>query len=293
MIDRIVLHVPLESSGGSSEGNWLFATPSMTDPRIHLVGEAEDIGAVLTPSSLLLDCRTFAPDLSVAEICLGVNADWSQPGKELLDEVAESFRRRGYQVGFNSPFFGSLAPRMKFRYPAVLVGVNRGLFLDGDGEMDFDRASGLREAIGALYRHLLDKRENTVQTYLDNFPLFYENKETIWRNPRFFSAETGMSLLGHTSVSLGGMLKAIDAHPELFRPGGKDPCAIAQFFGSPMSGATVNRVVNLRTGRVRTRKDGGFHARSRAVSEAMGEYPVSKQAALPLSIIVEELSGSL
>lgn len=92
--------------------------------------------------------------------------------------------------------------------------------------------------------------------------------------------------MGGIPVSLGGMLRAIDAHPELFRVGGNR--MICRFFGSPLSGATVCRVVNLDTGKVKSMILGGFDAKTSAILEAVKEFPVS-EVAMPLSDLVSSI----
>ena len=96
-------------------------------------------------------------------------------------------------------------------------------------------------------------------------------------------------LNGKPSASLGAYLKAVDTHPELFRSG-KDK-VICRYFGSPMSGATVNTVINLRTGRITTRRGGAYHAKSVAWSEELKVYPACAGSSLPLPVIAEILRG--
>ena len=92
--------------------------------------------------------------------------------------------------------------------------------------------------------------------------------------------------MGGISVSLGGMLKAIDAHPELFRVG--ENRVICHYFGSPLSGTTVCCVVNLDTGKVKRMILGGYDAKTGAILEAMKEFPAS-EAAMPLSDLVSSI----
>ena len=126
----------------------------------------------------------------------------------------------------------------------------------------------------------------SLYTYEDNFRLLYGNREKIWKDPRFSSAEIGVHIMGGISVSLGGMLKAIDAHPELFRVG--ENRVICHYFGSPLSGTTVCCVVNLDTGKVKRMILGGYDAKTGAVLEGIKEFPVS-EAAMPLSDLVSSI----
>ena len=129
-------------------------------------------------------------------------------------------------------------------------------------------------------------RANTIETYEKNFRLLYGNREKIWTDPRFYSAEIGVHIMGGIPVSLGGMLKAIDAHPELFRVG--ENRVICHYFGSPLSGTTVCRVVNLDTGKMRRMILGRYEAKTSAILEAVKEFPVS-EAAMPLSDLVSSI----
>lgn len=129
-------------------------------------------------------------------------------------------------------------------------------------------------------------RANTIETYEKNFRPLYGNREKIWKDPSFSSAGIGVHIMGGISVSLGGMLRAIDTHPELFRVG--ENLVICHYFGSPLSGTTVCRVVNLDTGKVRRMILGRYDAKTSAILEAVKEFPVS-EAAMPLSDLVSSL----
>ena len=360
MIDRIVLNIPHASkafpSGGRArwEGgidtyidrwtdtatDWLFATASLTDPRIHPVvfpwsrfycdaerlkgdplegkgqgivysrfeecqreltgGErdgivsrwydshVESLRRELTPSSLLVDCHSFPPDLSDTEICLGVNEDWSRPAKTLLTRVFDLFVRKGYRVSVNKPYASSFAPRMQFPYPSIMIEVNKGTYLDTGGELNHAKAVRLKAAIGAFYSMILDDESELLAFYKKNFPLLYRNRERIWADPRMACSEVvGFRILGKMHVSLGAVLKAIEDGGDLFRYGPDG--VVCYFVGNPMTGSTGNRVVDLRTGRVSTRKDGSFHARAVAIRSALKSFPVSRRGSLPLTVIIEKL----
>ena len=361
MIDRIVLNIPHASKafplgekarweGGidtyidrwtDTATDWLFATASLTDPRIHPVvfpwsrffcdverlkddpldergqgivysrfegcrremtgGERDDIISrwydshmenlrrELTPSSLLVDCYSFPPELSDVDVCIGVNGDWSAPGKELVSRVSDPFERRGYKVGVNTPYANSFAPHMPFHYPSVMIEVNKGTYLDGNGELDLKKATKLKEAIGEMYSMILDDELALLEIYKNSFPLLFRNRERIWSDPRMACSEVvGFRILGKMHVSLGAVLKAIEDGGDLFRYGPDG--VVCYFAGNPMTGATTNRVADLRTGRVSTRKDGSFHARAVAIRSALRTYPVSRKGTLPLTVIIGKLS---
>lgn len=89
---------------------------------------------------LILDCHSFSPvplpyetDQSPdrPDICIGTDPEHTP--KELVDLTVEFFRKRGYKVGVNVPYSGTVFPlRMATRGPYVgslMIEVNRGLYL--------------------------------------------------------------------------------------------------------------------------------------------------------------------
>lgn len=321
--------------------DWLFATASLSDPRIHPVafpwsrfycdaerlkddpldgrgqgivytrfGECsrelsleerdaivsrwydshvDELRKELTPNSLLVDCHSFPADLSDTEICLGVNGDWSRPAKTLLTKVFDLFVRKGYRVSVNEPYSNSFAPVMPFPYPSLMIEVNKNTYLDARGELDLEKASRLKGTIGALYSMILDNESEFLEFYKEHFALLYRCRGRIWEDPRMASSEVvGFSILGKMHVSLGAMLKAIEDSGDLFRCGPDG--VVCYFAGNPMTGTTTNRVVDLKTGRVSTRRDSSFHARAVAIRTALKSFPVSRRGTLPLTEIVRRLS---
>ena len=83
-------------------------------------------------------------------------------------------------------------------------------------------------------------------------------------------------------VGLGAVLHAIDAQPDLFHVG---DTRIIGFYGSPLTGTTVNKAVDLLTGRVSSFVGGGFIAKVHALNVATALYPKSEEA-LPLAEVV-------
>ena len=359
MIDRIVLNIPHTSKAFPSgekarwEGridtyidhwtdtatDWLFATASLADPRIHPVvfpwsrfycdagrlkedpleergqgivysrfeecrrnladGEkegivtrwydshVENLRGELTPTSLLVDCHSFPPDLSDADVFIGVNGDWSAPGTELVSDI---FEKRGYKAAVKTSDAKVFSPEMPFRYPAVMVDLNKGTYLGENGDLDLKKASKLKDAIGAMYSMILDDERALLEVYKNNFPLLYRNRERIWENPRMACSEVmGFRILGKTRVSLGAVLKAVEDGGGLFRKGSG---VICYYFGSPLTGTTVNRVVDLRTGRISTLKDSGFIHKSVAITRALKTFPALRSGTLPLNVIIEKLATS-
>lgn len=119
--------------------------------------------------------------------------------------------------------------------------------------------------------------------FASSFRLLYASRERIWSDPLLYGADVGVSTYGNNGkVGLGAVLHAVDAHPDLFRVG---DARIISFYGSPLSGATVNRAVDLRTGRVFTVKGQGFISKIRALNAAAAFYPKSGDA-LPLGEVI-------
>lgn len=286
MIERIVLCTHLET-------NALFTTVKMTDPRIRpavfpLAGEG-DVRDLLGPHSLLLFCESFRGGPGDADICLTRGCFRHRPGAGFMDMVCGAFRHSGYSVSSGGNVFsGACVPRMPFRYPVAGVAVSEAVLTEGDGTWDMGKIGRLQTALASLFDDILAPA--TESAYERCFPLFYARRKDIWQDPRFFSAPIPQRFLnGKPSASLGAYLKAVDTHPELFRPG-KDK-VICHYFGSPMSGATVNTVINLSTGRITTRRSGAYHAKSVAWSEELKAYPACAGSSLPLPVIAEILRG--
>ncbi len=290
MIDRIVLYLTDKVTG------WLFSTAAITDPRIRPVCSAAaggpcDEGSIrreLTPSSLLLDCRPFDAGSSDARICVSVGRGWSRQCRDMLDASVRAFPERGYKVARNGPLSNPYAPGMEPGYLSLMIEVDKGTFLMPNDDLDMEKAGRLQGAIAAFYTSVLDNQANITETYRRYFPLFHACRERIWSEPRFFSAPIPQYFLNvKTPASLGAYLKAVETRPDLFRTG--EGHVICQYWGSPMSGATTNVVINLRTGKTREWSGGGYHAKSIAWRDELKAYPVRKESALPLAVIAEML----
>ena len=285
---------------------YLFGTAAMADPRIRPVifpwsrffcdvAKPEEneynltylehkarVIQELTPASLLIDCHSFPSDLSDVEVCIGVNADWSQPDKDMLDLVFRHFSGRGYKVAFNTPYSRSYAPEMPFRYPSLMIDLNKSTYLDRAGNLDNSKADKMKLAIEQLFNAVL--RPWLEEIFRENLRLFYENREKIWANPRMASALTGRRNF-NAPITLGGYLAAIEARPDLFVHKGS---LVINYAGSMFSGACSCSLMNLKTGKLTSWEEGSFHSRRRAMEEAHARFP-ENDGALPLSVVAEIL----
>lgn len=283
MIDRIVLHV----SRDNPTLLWLFSTVSMTDPRIHVCQDEDKMKEALTPKAILVNCGAVPVGNPEIDICIGTNADWSHPNKDVVTKIWDTFAGNGYRVVFNGPCSGSFAPRMPFRCPSVSIAVNSGVYLDGAGDLDLEKAEALKVALSRIYRGVLDCHVLSVAEA--NLAVFLENRERILSDRRMSSAWMGNHRFNGGRSSLGAWLFAMETHPELFRVG---DYVCVSFAGSPLSGATIRSLVHPGSGRKKyTRGGGGFGSMTRALIDGNRLYPCDENAALPLSVIAEILSG--
>ena len=111
--------------------------------------------AVLSPSTILLDCHSFPSDLSEVKICIGVNEDWSRPEKGIIQMAVESFTQAGYKVAVNAPYSNSISPRCDYPYRSVMLEVNKVTYMDHSGEMNLTDALKLRDTIERFMLSLL------------------------------------------------------------------------------------------------------------------------------------------
>ena len=141
-------------------------------------------------------------------------------------------------------------------------------------------------------------RRSLSALFCSSFRLLYENRGRIWSDPLLYGADVGVSTYGtNGKVGLGAFLEAVEANPSLFQAGSR---RVAGFYGSPLSGTTVNRWVDLLTGEVSTTRGSGFIARVRALNAATALYPDGPAAGarvrprdrqVPFSVSVWRLEG--
>lgn len=117
---------------------------------------------------LVLDCHSFPstalpyeqapPGMHRPDICIGTDA--FHTSQSLARAFVEAFQRAGWSVAQDSPFAGALVPASRYqrdaRVQAVMVEVNRGLYLDerdGTRLPDFDRiAEAIRQCCKVALR---------------------------------------------------------------------------------------------------------------------------------------------
>ena len=88
--------------------------------------------------ALLLDLHSFCPSplpcdrdktMPRPDICLGFNNDLTAPDSCKLRAVENLFKKRGYRVAMNSPFAGAMTTPVNIRYTALLIEINKKLYL--------------------------------------------------------------------------------------------------------------------------------------------------------------------
>lgn len=96
---------------------------------------------------LVIDCHSFpdvalpyeraAADARRPDICIGTDA--FHTSDRLANAFVTAFASPGWQVGINDPFAGAIVPASRYRrdgrVAAVMVEINRRLYLDGSGAM--------------------------------------------------------------------------------------------------------------------------------------------------------------
>ncbi len=113
------------------------------DPHHRRLTELTRRALLYNGACLIVDCHSFPArplpyeaerDPRRPDICVGTD-DFHTPPR-LAEALARSFRELGYRVAFNTPFAGALTPlpcyRREPRVKAVMLEVNRGLYLDGN-----------------------------------------------------------------------------------------------------------------------------------------------------------------
>ena len=136
------------------------------DPHHARLTELTRTALARSGGCLIVDCHSFtAAPLPYEtdqrrerpDICLGTDGFHTPP--ELAEGLEESFRRLGYSVARNAPYAGALTPlayyRRERRLQAVMIEVNRGLYLDENcgRNPDFQR---VRRDIGRVLRRLAE-----------------------------------------------------------------------------------------------------------------------------------------
>lgn len=113
-----------------------------------------NIRSLLTPSTFLIDCHSFPSDLSDVEVCIGVNDDWSRPDERLVQASLAIFKECGFLARLNEPYSNSLSPAMPFPYSSMMIELNKNIYLDNGGRLDYERAASVIAAIGEMYQYI-------------------------------------------------------------------------------------------------------------------------------------------
>jgi N-formylglutamate deformylase len=95
------------------------------------------------------------PDLARPQVCIGF--DLLHVDEALRDRWAARIRREGLEVGFNSPFTGSLVPSRYYgrdrRVRSLMLELRRDLYMDetsGEKSSDFEKTRSLVESLFVL-----------------------------------------------------------------------------------------------------------------------------------------------
>jgi len=124
--------------------------------RNHYDDHIAKLRSALTPGSFLLDCHSFPSDLSDIDVCIGVNEDWSRPATDLVDRIMRGFGDAGYRTALNRPYSNSVSPKMPFRYPSLMVELNKRTYMEDDVQLDGEKAGRLMDVIDRALSLILD-----------------------------------------------------------------------------------------------------------------------------------------
>ena len=113
-------------------------------------------------NTLLIDCHSFSnlpnllnsnpPDI---DICIGFNDDETCPNQDIICNIVQLFKIRGYKVGINKPFSNSKTFTVPVKYHSVMIEVNKRLYMN---ETTLEKIKGfkkLKNDIRSLYEILL------------------------------------------------------------------------------------------------------------------------------------------
>lgn len=96
-----------------------------------------------------------------------------------------------------------------------MIELNKSTYMDADGSMDHEKSEKIMTAIREMYEMIL--RPCTSGLFFRNAGFLYEKRNEIWANPRMASALTGTAYFNGKRATVGGFLKAVESHPDLFR----------------------------------------------------------------------------
>lgn len=124
------------------------------------------------PGSLVIDCHSFSsgptpllPDASKAaayDICIGFNEDRTRPSDHVIHIIMDHFLSQGYKVGINTPFSNAKTFSTPSSYKAVMIEVNKRLYMDESTLEKKPEFEKLRTEISSLYGKLIGKSEDSM-----------------------------------------------------------------------------------------------------------------------------------
>jgi len=91
---------------------------------------------------LIIDCHSFNSiplsmdlnkDLNRPDICIGFNDNISNRFNTTLNYVREFFIEKGYSIGFNNPFSGSIMTdqyKLKYNVDSIMIEINKKLYMN-------------------------------------------------------------------------------------------------------------------------------------------------------------------
>ena len=106
-------------------------------------------------NTLLIDCHSFPSDLSMIEVCIGFNDDWSRPDNSIIEQTVSHFEGAGYIVGINKPYSNSISPECSTVYSSMMIEVNKKVYLTRDLACNLAKTRYLAHTIQSLYSALL------------------------------------------------------------------------------------------------------------------------------------------
>lgn len=133
------------------------------------------------------------------------------------------------------------------------------------------------------------------ELYKANLPLFYRNREAIYKRREWFLATTPVTVYGITSpIAIGTMLKLWDDGSKYSRC---ECCEcgstayVYSYAGNPMTGTTAISCRCFRCGNVFTKRTGDWTARTKALAQAIRAHQadIKMTAAISLNELVERL----
>ena len=115
--------------------------------------------SMLSDHSLLIDCHSFPSDQNNVDICIGYNDDWSRPTDFIIGLVAETFKRIGLKVEFNTPYSNTIAPETNYTYNSIMIEINKRVYLN-ERTLELNNfVPKLKEQLAILYSLLLRYNE--------------------------------------------------------------------------------------------------------------------------------------